>query len=130
HLLELAAELERRLTALGRLEWAHEECEPLESASDERDPDAIFERLPRVGTLSATVRPIARELVRWRERTAARQNRPVQSVLGDPALIEIARRMPSSTRQLQRIRGAGAGSLRGQAEELLGVVRRAREYPP
>ncbi len=29
HLLELAGELERRLTELGRLEWAREECEPL-----------------------------------------------------------------------------------------------------
>ena len=28
HLLELAGELERRLTELGRLEWAREECEP------------------------------------------------------------------------------------------------------
>src|SRR5436190_1538797 len=68
HLLELAAELERRLIALGRLQWAREECEPLESASDERDPRVVFARLPRVRTLSATARPIARELVQWRER--------------------------------------------------------------
>jgi len=46
HLLELAAELERRLAGLGRLEWAREECEPLARASDERDPEAIFQRLP------------------------------------------------------------------------------------
>src|ERR1039457_2598495 len=44
HLLELAAELERRLDGLGRLQWAYEECEPLELSSDERDPDAIFAR--------------------------------------------------------------------------------------
>src|SRR6185437_5484511 len=41
HLLELATELERRLQAIGRLGWAREECEPLQHASDERDPDAI-----------------------------------------------------------------------------------------
>ena len=29
HLLELASALERRLAELGRLDWAHEECEPL-----------------------------------------------------------------------------------------------------
>ena len=40
HLLELAAELERRLAELGRLQWAHEECEPLERSSDERDPES------------------------------------------------------------------------------------------
>ena len=72
------AELERRLAELGRLEWAREECEPLERSSDERDPETIFARLPRVRSLSASARPIARELVQWREQTAARQDRPVQ----------------------------------------------------
>ena len=38
HLLELATELERRLRASGRLEWAREECEPLAGSSDERLP--------------------------------------------------------------------------------------------
>ncbi len=92
HLLELAAELERRLSALGRLQWAREECEPLALSSDERNPETIFARLPRIGTLSASARPVARELVQWRERTAERQDRPVQSVLGDATLVEIAKR--------------------------------------
>ena len=130
HLLELAAELQRRLVALGRLEWAREECEALERASDERDPQAIFERLPRVRGLSATARPVARELVLWRERTAARQDRPVQSILSDPALMEIARRKPSSREQLEQIRGAGGGSVRRRAQELLAAVQRGQARPP
>ena len=130
HLLELAAELERRLLALGRLEWAREECEVLERASDERDPQAIFERLPRVRGLGASARPVARELVLWRERTAARQDRPVQSILSDPALMEIARRRPSSRAQLEQIRGAGGGSVRRRAQELLAAVQRGQARPP
>ncbi len=128
HLLELAAELERRLDALGRLQWAYEECEPLEHSSDERDLEAIFKRLPRVGGLSASTRPIARELVSWREQTAAGADRPVQSILSDVALVEIAKRKPSSRNQLERIRGLGAGGRR--ANELLEVVRRARTLAP
>jgi ribonuclease D len=130
HLLELASELERRLTTLGRLAWAREECEPLERSSDERDPEAIFSRLPRVRGLSASVRPIARELVEWRERTAARQDRPAQGILSDAALIEIARRKPSSSGELEQIRGLHAGSLRRRAGELLDAVRRGRQRPP
>ena len=130
HLLELAAELERRLEKLGRLQWAYEECEPLERSSDERDPGAIFARLPRVGGLSASSRPIARELVKWREQTAMRQDRPVQSVLSDAALMEIAKRKPSSRSDLERIRGLRAGGMRRRADELLEAVERAREYPP
>jgi ribonuclease D len=129
HLLDLAAELERRLAQGGRLEWAREECEPLESASDERDPDAIFSRLPRVHTLSAPAAAAARELVAWREQTAERQNRPVQSVLSDAALIEVAKRRPSARSELQRIRGIGGGGSGRRAEELLEAVRRAGERP-
>jgi ribonuclease D len=129
HLLELAAELERRLAGLGRLEWAREECEPLARASDERDPEAIFQRLPRVRGLSPSARPVARALVQWREQTAARQDRPVQGVLGDAALMEIAKRKPGSTGELEQIRGSGAANLRRRGEELIGVVKRARELP-
>ncbi len=130
HLLELAAELQRRLSANGRLAWALEECEPLARSSDERDLDAIFARLPRASNLSAAARPVARQLVEWRERTAARQDRPVQSVLGDAPLTEIAKRKPSSPEELSRIRGVGGGASGRRAEELLAVVRRGRERPP
>jgi len=129
HLLDLAAELERRLTALGRLEWARQECEAVERSSDARDPEAIFARLPRVRGLSAASQAVARELVAWRERTAARLDRPVQSVLGDPAVVEIAKRKPSSTRQLEQLRGVNPGSVRRSGAELLAVVRQGLEHP-
>ena len=46
----------------------------------------------------------------WRERTAAAADRPVQSILGDAALVELAKRKPSSSSQLEQIRGLGAAS--------------------
>ena len=67
---------------------------PATSATSRR----VFARLPRVRGLSATSQTIARELVRWRERHAPPpQDRPVQSVLSDAALVEIAKRKPTST---------------------------------
>ncbi len=130
HLLELAGALERRLTELGRLGWAREECEPLRRASDERDPETVFARLPRVRGLSAASQTIARELVGWREDLAAAQDRPVQGVLSDAALMEVARRKPASTERLAQIRGVNQGSLRRQGAELLEAVRRAGERTP
>ena len=124
HLTELATELERRLEQAGRLQWAREECEFLERVSDERDLDAIFARLPRIRGMSAASQGVARELVAWREQTAARQNRPVQGVLSDAALVEIAKRNPSSPHKLEEIRGVGQGSLRKRGEELLVAVQR------
>jgi ribonuclease D len=129
HLLALAQELERRLRELGRVEWALEECAALEQASDERDPGAIFERLPRVRSLSARARPIARELVAWRERVASEQDRPAQSVLADAAIVEVAKRRPASPAELAALRGAGTHGMRRRAQELLEVVKRARDLP-
>jgi ribonuclease D len=129
HLLELAGELEHRLEQTGRLAWAREECEPLQHASDERDEELIFSRLPRVHGLNASARAVARELVAWREQTAAHRDRPVQSVLSDAALMELARRKPSRKEELERIRGVGAAGSGRAAEEVLGAVRRASERP-
>jgi ribonuclease D len=130
HLLELASSLQARLEKLGRLRWAREECQALELVSDERDPDTIFERLPRINSLNASARATARELVAWREQTAERQDRPVQSVLSDAGLVEVAKRRPSSRDQLLKLRGIGGSAQGRRAEELLKVVERARSSPP
>jgi ribonuclease D len=132
HLLELASELQRRLSTSGRLQWAREECRALEQVSDDRHEDEIFARLPRIRNLSAAAQAIARELVAWRERTAATQDRTVQSVLSDAALIELAKRRPSTLRDLEQIRGFSQGGLRRRGAELLDVVREgaSRPYTP
>ncbi len=132
HLIELALEIQRRLRDSGRLAWAREECRYLETVSDERDPDTVFARLPRVRSLSAASQGVARELVRWRERTAAERDRPVQSVLGDAALVEVAKRRPRSTRRLQDIRGIGQVGHGRAGDALLQAVRRgeSREHEP
>jgi ribonuclease D len=129
HLLELAADLKRRLKTLGRLEWARQECELLERSSDERDLETVFARLPRVRNLNVASQAVARELVAWRERTAAEQDRTVQSVLADAVLVEIAKRRPTNAKQLHDIRGAAQSSVRRRTEEVLEAVRRGRERP-
>ncbi len=128
HLSALATELQDRLQRSGRLAWAREECEFLESVTDERDLDTIFSRLPRIRGMNAASQGIARELVAWREQTAAARDRPVQSVLGDAPLVEIAKRKPTSTRKLQDIRGVGQGSMRKGGEDLLAAVQRGLDH--
>ena len=97
-----------RLEERGRLAWAREECRALEESTDERDPDRVFERLPRLGRLGEAARAVARELVEWREDTARALDRPSGYVLPDQALIELARRAPSDRAGLEQIRGLPA----------------------
>jgi ribonuclease D len=127
HLLALAAALQDRLRAMGRLEWAREECTYLEDISDERDLDTIFGRLPRVNSLDPSQRAVARELVEWREGLAERGNRPVSSVLQDAALVEVAKRRPQTNERLSQIRGLHESTLRRRGREILEAVARGRE---
>jgi ribonuclease D len=130
HLLPLAASLRERLEQRGRLEWAREESRPLEDASDERDPEEIFRRLPRVADLKAQAAAVALELTRWREDIAEREDRHVRWILPDLAIIEIARRQPTKLSELGDIRGVKGSSVRRLGPEILDVVRRGREAPP
>src|SRR3954468_18359220 len=130
HLLQLADALEERLANAGRLEWAREECRPLEESSDERTVQLAFDRLPRINGLDPNARAVAFELAEWREGVAARQDRPVQSVLPDAALVEVAKRKPSQTKQLEQIRGLNPGHLRRRGQDILDAVARGRERPP
>jgi ribonuclease D len=130
HLLRLADTLQARLRASGRLEWAMEECRRLEGASDERDPDQAWQRLPRVAQLSPVARAVARELAAWRERTAAAEDRPVGSVLGDAPLVEVAKRRPAGVSGLERIRGIQPSTLRRRADAILAAVARGQAADP
>ncbi len=130
HLFALADALQDRLREHGRLEWAREECRALEMISDERDLDTIFDRLPRISGLDARSRAVARELVEWRESLAANQDRPVQSVLADAALVELAKRKPDSRRALENIRGINPGNLRRRGDDILEAIVRGLDREP
>jgi ribonuclease D len=126
-LLALGEQIEGRLRERGRLDWAREECLALEQATDERDPERMYERLPRLGRLNERGRAIARELVEWRESVARSMDRPPAYVLPDQALAELARRAPRDRQGLEHIRGLPAQTLQRRADALLKAVARGRE---
>ncbi|HZO78980.1 MAG TPA: HRDC domain-containing protein [Solirubrobacteraceae bacterium] len=129
-LLELADELKRRLRETGRLGWAVEECRRLESASEERDPETVWERLPRISQLDPRSRAVARTVAAWRERTASREDRPVGSVLADQVVVEVARRRPSTPNELARIRGVHRSVLNRRGDGIVAAVQRGMQEPP
>ncbi len=130
HLLALADEIRARLERSGRVDWAREECRRLESATDQRDPWTAWERLPRSGQLDPRARAVARELAAWREQTASDVDRPVGSVLGDPALVELAKRKPTDVSGLEQIRGLHPPVIKRRGEAILAAIARGREAEP
>ena len=130
HIIEAAIELQSRLASTGRLEWAREECRALEQVSDERDLQVVFGRLPRVASLSPEQRAVAYALVDWRERTARAEDRPVQQVLQDAGLVEIAKRRPADAERLRQMRGLHEGTIRRRGRAIIEAVERGLSSPP
>jgi ribonuclease D len=130
HLLQLASALQGRLTELGRLDWAREECAAFTAIDDRRDLDLVFGKLPRVNSLDPPQRAVARELVVWREETARSTDRPVSSILHDAALVEIAKRRPQNVDRLRQIRGLNDATLHRRGKAIVEAVARGREQPP
>ena len=131
-LLTLGERLEERLTEQGRLEWAHEECRALEEVNDDRPPERVYERLPRLARLGESGRAVARELVEWREGIAESMDRPAGFVLPDQALMELARRAPTDANGLEQIRGLPPQTMHRRGDQLIAAIARGleREPPP
>jgi ribonuclease D len=130
HLLPLADDIRSRLAAHDRLEWAREECRAIALASDERDPEEVWRRLPRAAGLDPRDRAIARELASWRERTAEREDRPVGAVVRDPTIVELAKRQPSSRKELAQIRGVNPDVVRRRGDDIIAAIQRGRVAEP
>jgi ribonuclease D len=130
HLLPLADNIRERLEGTGRLDWAREECRAVALASDERDPEEVWRRLPRANGLDPRERAVARELAAWRERTAERENRPVGAVLRDPTVVELAKRTPAGRKELAQIRGVNPDVVRRRGDDVLAAIARGRAAEP
>jgi len=130
HLLSLTDHLQERLRESGRLEWAREECRAMEAVTDERDPDLAYLRLGRIARLKPRDLAVARELAAWRERAAKVEDKPVGSILQDPALVEIAKRKPSDPVALEQIRGVQERTMRRHRQDILDAVKRGLAAEP
>jgi ribonuclease D len=130
YLLDLRDELRTGLESLGRMSWAQEEFDRLESvqfAPD--DPETSFMRTKGARDLKRRELAVLRELVAWRDERAAALDRATFRVMGNEAMFEIARVHPSTREELAAIRGVPRGVLERHGTELLDAVKRGLAVP-
>jgi ribonuclease D len=130
HLGALRERLEAKLAEKRRLEWVREECEvvaALEPQPRRHNPEAY---LGVKGARRLRPRQLAalRELHAWREGRAEETDRPAFKILGNEMLRKVAERRPRTLPELRHVPGV-LPRLRGQADEILGALRRAAELP-
>jgi ribonuclease D len=147
HLPALREQLRARLTALGRLTWAEEEFARLEDlrwtrggASDgggpggpggpggSADPDA-FLRVKRAKALAPQQLAALRELYRWREAQGAELDRATFRIIGNDALLAVAKALPRTPAELSGIAALPPSLAARHGPALLDGVRRALALP-
>jgi len=131
HLPVLRERLRARLTELGRLGWAEEEFTRLEELRWTGAPDGADAYLRIKGAKALAPRQLAalRELYRWRETLAAEQDRATFRIIGNDALLAVARTLPRAPADLSDLGGLPATLAGRHGPALLAAVRRALELP-
>ena len=132
HLLALRDALERRLETLGRMTWAAEEFGRLEALRWTGATDGNADGYLRVkGAKALAPRSLAafRELHRWRESVAEREDKAPFRVIGNDALLAVSRVLPASAADLARVKDLPASLARRHGPALLDAVARARALP-
>ena len=132
YLLELSRALRRDLKEDGRLAWVEAECERELGRHRLRfQPERAWWRLKGKGKLRGKARGVAQAVCEWRERTARQKDRVLKHVLSDMAVMGIAQRPPTDSRQLRNIRGLAPNQLREDArDELLDAIADGLEMSP
>ena len=131
HLLGVYEKLRAKLTGLERWDWLGEECRRLERSvrSLPVEPEEAWLRVRGRGTLRAKGLVVLRALADWREQFARERNKPRASIARDEALVEIARKAPTTVEGLRGLRAVRSRELERHAGDVVQRIARALETP-
>jgi ribonuclease D len=129
-LLPLAARLEERLAALGRLAWFHEDTALLADPGLYRlEPGDAWQRFKAIEALPPREQLRLRALAAWREARAMRRNLPRGWVLTDEAARTIARVAPANLAALKALDVMPPGAADKLGADILAALAEAAAQP-
>jgi ribonuclease D len=131
YLIRLANKLEKELKKAGRLSWAQTDFETL---MERKWPDREFDKLGYLRikgskTLDPKSLAVLRELFLMRDARAREIDRPPFKVLGNRALLEIAKAQPKDLDGLSRIKGVTELIIRRMGKELEAAITKGLRKP-
>lgn len=126
HLVDLDERLAAKALALDIAEEIADECayKLATAARPPRDARPPYVRMKGAAELDATGRAILRRLVMARDEVAESANVPPFKVIGNDALLDLARQRPTERAALEKVRGAVAGRAGRHAGAWLAAVAR------
>ena len=130
YLLPLRDAMEKRLQELGRLTWAQEEFKRLESlrwtGPSAADAEEAYLRLKGAKALTPRSLAALRLLHRWRESVAEREDKAPFRIIGNDALLGVARALPATRPELAQIKDLPNSLARRHGDPLLEAVAAAK----
>lgn len=131
YLVALAAKLTDELKALGRWEWALEEFARLEAIRfrESGEDDESWRRMKNIGNLDRRSLAIVRDLHAWRDHLARAADRPPFKIIGNDAIIEIAKEKPQEGPALARLKSVSTYHRNRYGGHLLQMVRGVMALP-
>jgi ribonuclease D len=131
-LLPLHSHLEKRLHALGRIEWVKEEFSRLETAVAEKSKDPLdrYQRIRGWESLKPRQAAVLRDLAAWRETEARRRNVPRGRVMRDEVLLQLARHPPATVDDLRGLRGLHGSEIDRNGDQLIATISASLALPP
>lgn len=131
HLHAVRDILDAQLVELDRRSWVEEEFAALEAVryTAGEDRDDAWLRLKGARTLSPRGLAILRELVRWREQTAAELDRAAFRILNNEPILAMAERPPRTAEELAQVKGTGRDLAGRRGKEVLDAVARGLAVP-
>lgn len=131
YLLPACDALAAQLAELGRWEWAVEECRRLERTvrSIPMEPADAWLRVRGRGSLRARGLVVLKALAEWREEIARTRNKPRASIVRDEALVEIARKAPTTVDALRGLRAVHSRDLDRHAGDVVQRIAAALDTP-
>jgi ribonuclease D len=131
YLLALRERLRSELQARGRLAWAEEEFQRLESVhwSPSEANGGTYLRMKGARKLGRRGLAVLRELVPWRETIAAELDRASFRVVSNEALLAMSEAPPRSRAELEKMRGISQRLVSDRGDSLLAVIERGLAVP-
>jgi ribonuclease D len=129
HVLPIWDKQRRWLKDHGRREWAETEFERMIAELEEENVRPGWHRLSGLHRLSLRELAVAQEISNWRDGEALKKNRPLRKILRDDIIIELARRQPTTEKELLAMRDMNRSDYRRIAVFLLKAVERGLAIP-
>jgi ribonuclease D len=130
HLPAIADKLKAKLNDQGRLDWALQECEQYSQIDQYvKTKRQEFTKIKGANALSRRSLAVLDKLCELREEEAGRTDRPLKFILSDNALIELSKKPPIQSADMQSMRGVRIDQVKALGTKLLDAVRAALALP-